>query len=105
MAFAGMNEAGLSCDLHALLNSSYPPLSTAVGKKNIMLYYFCNWALAQFDTAAAVKAASMKRRYVPTRGQCPVRSCISTRSTSLGRPLGYHGCPPAVRWFCFPPNN
>ena len=57
MAFAGMNEAGLSCDLHALLNSSYPPLSTAVGKKNIMLYYFCNWALAQFDTAAAVKAA------------------------------------------------
>ena len=57
MAFAGLNEAGLSCDLHALLNSSYPPLSTAVGKKNIMLYYFCNWALAQFDTAAAVKAA------------------------------------------------
>ena len=25
MAFAGLNEAGLSCDLHALLNSAYPP--------------------------------------------------------------------------------
>jgi len=55
MAFAGLNEAGLSCDLHALLNSSYPQPSSA--GKNLMLYYFCNWALGQFDSAAAVKAA------------------------------------------------
>ena len=57
MAFAGLNERGLSCDLHALLNSSYPPLSAGVGKKPVMLYYFCNWALSQFDSTAAVKSA------------------------------------------------
>ena len=57
MAFAGLNEAGLSCDLHALLNSSYPPLDPKAGKKNLMLYYFCNWALGQFTTAAEVKTA------------------------------------------------
>lgn len=55
MAFAGLNEAGLSCDLHALLNSSYPQPSGA--GKNLMLHYFCNWALGQFDSAAAVKSA------------------------------------------------
>jgi len=55
MAFAGLNEAGLSCDLHALLNSSYPGMK--LGKKNVMLYYFCNYALGGFETVAAVKAA------------------------------------------------
>ena len=39
MAFAGLNEAGLSCDLHALLNSSYPPLPVP-GMTNVMLYNF-----------------------------------------------------------------
>ena len=56
MAFAGLNEAGLSCDLHALLNSSYPPRAPTA-HNNLNLYYLCNWALGQYETVAAVKAA------------------------------------------------
>ena len=56
MAFAGLNEKGLSCDLHALLNSSYPALNSS-SSKNVMLYYFCNWALGGYESVAAVKAA------------------------------------------------
>jgi len=57
MAFAGLNEAGLSCDLHALLNSSYPPFTPAAGNKSLNLYFFCNYALGKFDSAAGLKAA------------------------------------------------
>ena len=56
-AFAGLNEAGLSCDLHALVNSSYPPRSSNVSANNLMLYYFCNWALGSYATAADVRRA------------------------------------------------
>jgi penicillin V acylase-like amidase (Ntn superfamily) len=55
MAFAGLNEAGLSCDLHSLLNSSYPPPSHSA--KDLDLYLACNWALAGFARVADVKAA------------------------------------------------
>ena len=55
MAFAGLNEKGLSCDLHALLNSSYPPPSNT--SKDVLLKYFCNWALGGFASTADVKAA------------------------------------------------
>ena len=55
-AFAGLNEAGLSCDLHALVNSSYPqPSSNA--SANLLLYHFCNWALGSYSTSAEVKRA------------------------------------------------
>lgn len=55
IALAGLNVQGLSCDLHALLNSSYPrPSSTS---KDLSLYAFCNWALANFGSAAEVRAA------------------------------------------------
>lgn len=56
LAFAGINEKGLSCDLHALLNSSYPAQDPAA-KANVNLYFLCNWALGQFDSVAAVKSA------------------------------------------------
>jgi len=56
MAFAGLNEAGLSCDLHALLDSAYPA-PDPVAKNNLNLYYLCNWALGQHQSVAAVKAA------------------------------------------------
>lgn len=55
IALAGLNVQGLSCDLHALLNSSYPrPSSTS---KDLSLFAFCNWALANFGSAAEVRAA------------------------------------------------
>lgn len=56
-AFAGLNEAGLSCDLHALVNSSYPPRSSNASANNLMLYHFCNWALGSYATAADVRRA------------------------------------------------
>ncbi len=55
MVYAGLNDAGLSCDLHALLNSSYPPRSNA--SHDLSLYMFCNWALAEYETAAQVRQA------------------------------------------------
>jgi penicillin V acylase-like amidase (Ntn superfamily) len=56
-AFAGLNEAGLSCDLHALVNSSYPPRSSNASANNLMLFHFCNWALGSYATAADVRRA------------------------------------------------
>ena len=56
MAFAGLNEAGLSCDLHALLNSAYPPYDPKA-KHPVNLYFFCNLVLGQYGTVAEVKDA------------------------------------------------
>jgi len=55
MVYAGLNDAGLSCDLHALLNSSYPPRSNS--SNDLSLYLFCNWALAGYESAAQVRQA------------------------------------------------
>ena len=55
VAFAGLNEEGLSCDLHALLNSSYPkPTHTS---KDLSLFHFCNYMLDSFATVAEAKSA------------------------------------------------
>lgn len=58
LAWAGLNEAGLSCDLHVLLNSSYPAPSHT--PKDLNLFYLCNWALSSFASAAEVKTALQK---------------------------------------------
>jgi penicillin V acylase-like amidase (Ntn superfamily) len=57
-AFAGLNEAGLSCDLHALLNSSYPRRSNA--SNDLSLFHFCNYALSSFGDVAELKSALVK---------------------------------------------
>lgn len=57
IAAAGLNEAGLSCDVHTLLNSSYPPADPHQPSKNLNLLYFCNWALGQHASVRSVKAA------------------------------------------------
>jgi len=56
---AGLNTAGLSCDLHALLNSSYPSPSNTTSDLN--LYLFCNWALSNFASSTEVKAALRRK--------------------------------------------
>jgi len=58
VVYAGLNEAGLSCDLHALLNSSYPLPSNS--SRDLHLHYFCNWALSNFGTAKEVKAGLLE---------------------------------------------
>lgn len=55
---AGMNTAGLSCDMQTLLGTSYPlypadPQNT-VPVSNVV---FCEWALATFSSTAEVKAS------------------------------------------------
>jgi penicillin V acylase-like amidase (Ntn superfamily) len=54
-AQAGLNEAGLSCDWHTLLNSSYPNATNT--PLDLELFFFCNWALGSFATAKEVRAA------------------------------------------------
>eukprot|EP00656_Telonema_subtile_P017853 TRINITY_DN19629_c0_g1_i1.p1 TRINITY_DN19629_c0_g1~~TRINITY_DN19629_c0_g1_i1.p1 ORF type:complete len:344 (-),score=59.14 TRINITY_DN19629_c0_g1_i1:213-1244(-) len=55
IAEAGLNTQGLSCDLHALVNSSYPNKSNT--PKDLDLFLFCTWALTNFKTAGDVKTA------------------------------------------------
>jgi penicillin V acylase-like amidase (Ntn superfamily) len=57
-AMAGINEAGLTCDLHVLLNTSYPKASGTA--KDLEVSYFCNWALGAHGSAAEVKKALLQ---------------------------------------------
>ena len=86
MAFAGLNEAGLSCDLHALLNSSYPQI--AKGKKNIMLYYFCNWALGSFDSQSANLAADPKYTQLVARLRKELQTAFAPPPTAFRNHAG-----------------
>ena len=53
---AGMNTAGLSCDMQTLINTRYPPKPTGdiIG---IFIGFFCDWALSNYETVGDVKSA------------------------------------------------
>ena len=53
---AGMNIAGLSCDMQTLTNSEYPP-KPAADKIAVFIGFFCDWALSTFETTGDVKNA------------------------------------------------
>jgi choloylglycine hydrolase len=54
MVYAGINEAGLTCDEQTLLTTEMaPPLNTSA---DINVKYFCQWALSNFATSDDVRA-------------------------------------------------
>lgn len=52
---AGINMAGLTCDMHVLLGSEYPSRNESLD--NIDAGSICQWALEGFDSVRSVKAA------------------------------------------------
>jgi len=59
---AGMNTAGLSCDMQTLINSKYPPKPT--DKTGVFIGFFCDWALSTFETTGDVKNALLSTHSV-----------------------------------------
>lgn len=75
---AGLNEAGLSCDLHALANSSFPRVQPAASRQ-VQGYFFCNWALAYFRTAREVQQALLSDGSVQFYGDSQTNSHFVVR--------------------------
>eukprot|EP00928_Gymnodinium_smaydae_P024535 TRINITY_DN19826_c0_g1_i1.p1 TRINITY_DN19826_c0_g1~~TRINITY_DN19826_c0_g1_i1.p1 ORF type:complete len:354 (-),score=42.45 TRINITY_DN19826_c0_g1_i1:142-1203(-) len=62
LVFAGMNDAGLTCDLQTLLGTRYPQASQT--DDNIDVAFLCRWALEGFASIAEVKQGLEKVRFV-----------------------------------------
>jgi len=52
---AGLNEAGLSCDMQTLISTEYPPPSNTAADLDAL--YFCEWALGAFADTDSARAA------------------------------------------------
>mmetsp|Transcript_35311 Transcript_35311/g.75242 ORF Transcript_35311/g.75242 Transcript_35311/m.75242 type:complete len:348 (+) Transcript_35311:164-1207(+) len=66
IVFAGINSAGLTCDLNALLGTKYP--DPAPDKTNIQVYLFCRWALSNFTTVEEVQEGLKSVNFVEQHG-------------------------------------
>lgn len=62
LVFAGINDAGLTCDLNALLGTIYPNRSETLD--NIGVESICRWALEGFGSVAEVKEGLKGVRWV-----------------------------------------
>lgn len=64
IVFAGVNDAGLSCDLNALLGTQYPQPSKVLD--NLDAFSLCRWALEGFGSVAELKEGLKAVNFVKT---------------------------------------